>query len=376
MQSCRGIFNTAVSIGAIVVGGLTGAKIGQANIDALTTMGASQPVALMLGLVLGSGVAYSFSRGIVIVQQIMERSPEAVPLKNIKGRVEVERRALSRRWSALSKGEWIGLAGVAVGAAALLMPLFQSKEPVVPWQRETLINAMTQGDVKTVALFVKSGWKLGSDEFFHLLRQPQVQPSAMKPVVDGKAVTGFEFCKGYKELAQIVGLPAPMPMPDGSVRFKTLDDAYLQDVEELSRDRGRWGLFVSMCGASALRQHYDELIAGEQSKVNAAQAKEEQASSPAAIAACKDALRKKFPLLDLINNPRGPNPNSLTYSKEDEFLANFQTVVMFSSGKSTTVQAVYEEALNRTCRPAASRTPREAKSLRLQRLQVIRSTIP
>jgi len=247
----------------------------------------------------------------------------------------------------------------------------------IQWQREALINALMQGDLKTVAQFVKGGWKLGSDEFFHLLRNDSVRPEAMQPIVDCKAVTGFEFCQGYKELAQIVGLPAPISMPDGSVHFKTLDDAYLQNIEELSRDPARWALFTTICDASALRQHYDDLIAAEERQIAASQEHEKHEASPATAEACKGSLRKKFPLLDLVNNPRAPDPTQLTYTKEDEFLANFQMLVMFGSGSSRSVQAVYDEALSKTCRPSSPPGPRAiVRGVRLERLQAIRRVVP
>jgi hypothetical protein len=375
MQSCREPFNTIVNIGAVLVGGLGGAQVGATNIAALTAMGLSPLSALLLGLVLGSGVAYSLSRGIVIMQEIAQRDTRPARPDSPRRAVAVERRELSRRWTSLSRGDWIGLAGVAVGAAALVLPQLQSKEPTVPWQRETLINVLTHGDTRTVTKFVRGGWKLGSDEFFHLLRNESVQSAAMQPIVDGKAVTGFEFCKGYKELAQIVGLPAPMPMPDGSVHFKTLDDAYVQNVEELSRDRVRWTQFVSVYGRRDLRRHYDGLIETERGRVGEQQRTDQLAAPAPSIGECRSALKRKFPLLDLVNNPRLPDERKLARSVDDRFLLQFYTGYDPSRGDWKRWEQVYASAVEWAC--ANQPRPRRATTTqRLERLEAIRAAIP
>jgi len=242
----------------------------------------------------------------------------------------------------------------------------------ISWQRETLINALTQGDAKTVAQFVKGGWKLGSDEFFHLVRNDSVQPAVMQPIVDVKAVTGFEFCKGYKELAQIVGLPAPMPMPDGSVRFKTLDDAYLQDVEALSRNKARWSQFVAMCGRSELRRHYDGLIEATTSSVSEQKLNQ---NSPPSATECRTSLRKKFPLLELVNNPRLPDADKIAHSLDDRFLMQFYTGYDPRRGDWKRWEQVYASAVETAC----SNPPRPqttAGTQRMERLQAIRAAIP
>jgi hypothetical protein len=192
----------------------------------------------------------------------------------------------------------------------------------IQWNEDNLLAAMRQGDDQTIKHFIDGGWKFDSDRFISLLMYGDAPDAMMRSFAQARAFAGTDFCRGWKARGS----------PSGT---------YYGSLSRLTEKPDRWAIFLSVCSREELRVRYDALIAAERKDLTEERVRAERDASPAAIEACKVALRSRFPVESIARNAR-------SISADDEFLTQFN-LARLEGGRGVSVQTLYDIALHRTC---------------------------